>query len=302
MRLVVTEVGGPGLANPFAGPDVIRQEHLVACGTEYQEGVASMEQCACGTFAIGRCAQCGAPICGSHSGLWDGRRLCERDLVEARTVGQARDREARLQRDAEAAEHAVRRREAWLAAARATLDESDDPAERIVRVVAALSPSDPRRARSEDAEQLVRQLLPERTAGDPNERWWWDHDAVQAWFLRAVRTPPKELEIVRVRRPVFGRTKRQQTTTPGWSFPGGATRSWGEPGTPTHGYATVSILADGRRMIEANVDAGPQAGFNERALASMAERAQLRPLPPFAPVGFEGRGTGAHLWTAEPGP
>jgi chemotaxis protein histidine kinase CheA len=38
------------------------------------------ELCACGTFAIGHCAECAAPVCGTHSALWHHqRRLCSSD-------------------------------------------------------------------------------------------------------------------------------------------------------------------------------------------------------------------------------
>ncbi len=51
------------------------------CDTEYQE-VAGNEGhviglCACETFAIGRCAVCEQPVCGIHSSLRDGERMCQ---------------------------------------------------------------------------------------------------------------------------------------------------------------------------------------------------------------------------------
>jgi len=36
-------------------------------------------QCDCGTFAIGVCASCGRAVCGDHSRLFDGKRLCTVD-------------------------------------------------------------------------------------------------------------------------------------------------------------------------------------------------------------------------------
>jgi hypothetical protein len=38
----------------------------------------STETCDCGTFAIGRCVECDRSVCGEHSELVGGRRLCER--------------------------------------------------------------------------------------------------------------------------------------------------------------------------------------------------------------------------------
>ena len=49
------------------------------CGKEYHEGsdaVTGTPKCACGTFAIGQCQECNAAVCGDHSRLVDGRRLC----------------------------------------------------------------------------------------------------------------------------------------------------------------------------------------------------------------------------------
>lgn len=48
------------------------------CGHRYQEGGERVgdAQCYCGTFAIGTCKRCGRAVCGDHSLLWDGARLC----------------------------------------------------------------------------------------------------------------------------------------------------------------------------------------------------------------------------------
>ena len=35
-----------------------------------------LEQCQCGTYAVGRCAECNEPICGVHSGMIDNELLC----------------------------------------------------------------------------------------------------------------------------------------------------------------------------------------------------------------------------------
>lgn len=43
------------------------------------------EACKCGTFAVGRCADCSAPACGRHSRLVHDRFLCsEHVAVELR--------------------------------------------------------------------------------------------------------------------------------------------------------------------------------------------------------------------------
>lgn len=48
------------------------------CGHQYQEGApasAEAPQCACGMFAVGRCADDGTWVCGRHGGMYGGDRL-----------------------------------------------------------------------------------------------------------------------------------------------------------------------------------------------------------------------------------
>lgn len=78
----VLESGGPGLADPAAGPAVIRTEIL--CKVRYQERPAGGSAlCACSTFAIGLCSKCRAPVCGDHSRLVSGERLCQAHAAKA---------------------------------------------------------------------------------------------------------------------------------------------------------------------------------------------------------------------------
>ena len=67
--------------------------------------------CACGTFAVGRCAQCNDTVCADHSGLVEGRRLCDSDrsviLAEA-SQRAAREAEETYQRNVRATEVASR--------------------------------------------------------------------------------------------------------------------------------------------------------------------------------------------------
>lgn len=48
------------------------------CGNRFQTGVTGSvgATCSCGTFAIGLCRSCSSPICGDHSKLFTGQRLC----------------------------------------------------------------------------------------------------------------------------------------------------------------------------------------------------------------------------------
>lgn len=54
------------------------------CGHQYQDFAPSPgtvpPTCSCGTFAIGLCVECNLPVCGLHSSISDGRRLCQTDL------------------------------------------------------------------------------------------------------------------------------------------------------------------------------------------------------------------------------
>lgn len=78
------------------------------CGTEYQDGGGAdgrrPDICSCGTFAVGVCVECSTPVCGMHSEMIGGRRLCLKHL---------RDEETRLREDsvrvakAQADEHAA---------------------------------------------------------------------------------------------------------------------------------------------------------------------------------------------------
>jgi hypothetical protein len=57
---------------------------MAMCGAEYQEATSQPEsQCDCGTDSIGSCRRCGVRVCGYHSRLWDGARLCLEDLMRA---------------------------------------------------------------------------------------------------------------------------------------------------------------------------------------------------------------------------
>ena len=53
--------------------------------------------CACSTFAIGVCGECGKPVCGKHSAISGDLRLCDAHLAaEQDKIEQARKDDARL--------------------------------------------------------------------------------------------------------------------------------------------------------------------------------------------------------------
>ena len=89
------------------------------CGHRYQEGGAALGEnspiCHCGTFAIGKCAECGIWVCGAHSSIsTEGeQRLCSEHYQAALRRQYAaeeerrrpiREERERKRREAEAAE------------------------------------------------------------------------------------------------------------------------------------------------------------------------------------------------------
>ncbi|HEX7135987.1 MAG TPA: hypothetical protein VF228_25635 [Iamia sp.] len=93
---------GPGYGAPPTGqfgPQLVTTSGV--CGHRYQEGTSMSSSplgCTapgCGYFAVGRCAQCGDPVCGQHLGNHEGTSLCPTHLTEARATAQARAREER---------------------------------------------------------------------------------------------------------------------------------------------------------------------------------------------------------------
>jgi hypothetical protein len=78
-------------------PDLPYGRGTELCGTEYQEGSPGSEvSCACGTFAIGRCGNCGAPACGRHSKLDETQALICGACWETVAQRHEQEREARL--------------------------------------------------------------------------------------------------------------------------------------------------------------------------------------------------------------
>lgn len=78
------------------GPRHLPVDSHRVCGVRYHESDAraaagSLPVCGCGTFAVGVCADCQTPVCGDHSTLFEGRRLCDEHVVVAReAAAQAR--------------------------------------------------------------------------------------------------------------------------------------------------------------------------------------------------------------------
>jgi hypothetical protein len=83
------------------------------CEATYQEGApaAGAALCRCGTYAIGRCGECHVDVCGDHSGLTGGRRLCGIHLPIGQAEKRARDAAAEADRKRAEAEQRQRQRE-----------------------------------------------------------------------------------------------------------------------------------------------------------------------------------------------
>jgi hypothetical protein len=228
-------------------PGIVQQERRVVCGTEYQQGGATAA-CACGTFAIGQCTACGRPVCGYHSALVAGRRLCADELAAMETQRQ-RERDA-----IQAAKDAARER--WTGQARAVLAPQDDIA-RIVMTMAAID-------LAWDYQWLPQLLIADLAPADPEENWhFWDDDAVRVWFLRSVTAaPPESIPRVRFKRGVLGGEKRVVTQEPGWTF--------------AVSGASVVVWADGRPLFEGH-------RFTPHMLGQMAALTGLPALPPIPP-------------------
>ena len=81
------------------GPDYL--DTARHCGRRYHVsqpiGAGPVVSCACGTFAIGLCVECGNAVCGDHSVFDQGRRVCAYHVQERQQAAAAHraDEEAR---------------------------------------------------------------------------------------------------------------------------------------------------------------------------------------------------------------
>lgn len=97
---ITTEREGPGFQRPGSGPPVLYDTRV--CGQHYGEASATPSNlglCRCNTGAIGLCSECQRPVCGSHSGLWDGQRLCDEHYEVRAAAKRTADARAKWERD-----------------------------------------------------------------------------------------------------------------------------------------------------------------------------------------------------------
>ncbi|TYP87200.1 hypothetical protein [Blastococcus xanthinilyticus] len=79
---LVADPVGVGAAMPIsAAPEVPARCGTVYIQTRDENGPAL---CRCGDPAIGECTECTRMVCADHSALWQGWRVCDRDLANAR--------------------------------------------------------------------------------------------------------------------------------------------------------------------------------------------------------------------------
>ena len=89
------------------------------CGTVYLQTRTDDDGpaiCRCGDPAVGECSECTRLVCADHSDLWNGWRVCDRDLAAARMKAHAAElaEQRRLQEVAAAAEAERQRQRATL--------------------------------------------------------------------------------------------------------------------------------------------------------------------------------------------
>jgi hypothetical protein len=231
---IVTRSGGPGLTDLSLGPPVI--ETVSECGAEYQDGVpATAAACACGTFAIGRCAECSQPVCGTHSGIWGGgKRLCRDCRARASAAQAAR----KAEEDAEAERQLQEQRQAWRQRVLADLAGSE-PIERLVRVVGRFSV--PSAYTGYHGDQATTDVV---AVDDLLGSHKWTLAQVAEWFCRrASGSPPHEITVVQKTK--LGREKSARVAA--WTFDNGATTTHQWYGDTN--YDNIAIAKDGRIFV-----------------------------------------------------
>ena len=292
-RWVTDKIGGPGLTDPRLGPGVLYKKRRIVCRTEYQEGNPGTSLlCACSTFAIGLCNECGKPVCGNHSAISGDLRLCDAHLAAEQAKIQ------KVRKDEHARKEALRD-QAWsdwedLVASELT---HAHPIERIIRFLRLadvdrlkrLLPAEPTRP---GLGQTLRQLLPDIWSGDLENAW--DDDDVHAWLI-ATRTPKVANCLHHYKRPLIARiifpgpSEPRRARTTGWTA---------NLAPPRPGNISISALTDGRRGfinpygIMSFPD--PPPIFNVYAMWNLADAAQLPDLPP--PPDLAGRYADWRLW------
>lgn len=235
-----------------------------ACGFRYHEGSmteSGMPRCQCGTFSIALCKSCDAAVCGDHSRLVEGARLCL-------TCAQRRLDVQQASADATAAAAAQRKADAR-EARDAAITAIADPIERLLAVAASVEVvqpvpgfgAPPRPDSLPGWNREIARLCPNLRS--------YDGPTVARWFAkRAVEIDLQGGEYV----PAFerknwfrGRYVATELPVRAWSFPCAIEQHtrWGA--APA---STLYILEDGRMFTdnartEAQVERPPSTTVTE---------------------------------------
>jgi len=270
--VIVDRFGGPGLTDPRLGPGVIERSRV--CGAEYQEGGSALggnPECACHTFAIGRCAECLRYVCGLHSGMIGGRRICEGCTVKTKWASINLGMAENTQKDNASAEGTKSREERI-----EQLAKIRDPIKRLLWSMWFFSnytrPDGPRAAAIHCDAQALQTLLPDLwPRGEEmslGKKTPWDHGEILAWFNRASHGgADREVVIIeKTRRGFFGQSERRVS---GWRFPSGSTLWLEYDGIGN--FADIAVTNDGRVVYGPSLSPRTRSeGFNARALRELA--------------------------------
>ena len=136
--------------------------------------------CACGTFAIGRCRECGNAVCGRHSAMHAERLLCYEHWTAAEEAAEKAKRDAADERERARRAAATAELEDWV---KSTLDALSDAdrIERIIRVAGGIY--EPGSGKKLMPWPAVTRVLGD--VGSPDSPSWDIHEVI-AWFLERV--------------------------------------------------------------------------------------------------------------------
>ena len=205
----------------------------------------SGELCDCETFAVGRCSECRTWVCGDHSQLVEGRRLCDTHVA------------ARVRADQAVRDNTERGKRAGRAAMLKQLATIADPIQRLLTGL---------RLGADETElaQLCPGMVPWGGHGQPIAQWF----AAQA----GPHVPCDITLAIREERvgAISGRPRLvDRGTQAAWTFPAGS----------SHGEDAF-VLADGRAVVQSTSPGAATitrtSGLGRVALMQMAKLLDLR--------------------------
>ncbi|MGA2165612.1 MAG: hypothetical protein ABSH36_14260 [Solirubrobacteraceae bacterium] len=235
--------------------------------------------CLCGTFAVGRCAECHIPICSDCSRLVGSLRLCSEHALAATTKATkarwATESAARLQRAADGQRLAEE--------AKQKLRLIEDPYERLCVALKELMHERPRtpfgkdQGRSGLPGDLLAEICPELWSSPPIISDFvndppWDGSAIARWFAKratdAGMLPNDEYDPETWSRPFLGK-RTKDPAMPCWRFRRSSTQTYGRR-VDERTREDACILSDGRIAVR-NGLARP-GNLTADALIAMASR------------------------------